>query len=280
MFLRLVTVLDFLAGFVLSGMLSVFFQGSGSLTFGGRLAAILIGTLIYGFAGLYWLLLLVAFFISSNFLTSYKLAHKSEISKEKFDKYGPRDFWQVLANGGLATLLAAIQFFYPAPWVFAAFIGVVAFANADTWATELGILSKKKPWLVTNWKEVETGTSGAVSLYGSLVALAGALFIGTVAAISLSLAPEIAKSFSPQAIILIAVLGGVLGSFADSLLGATVQAVRFCPKCKKETERALHWCGEKTRHLRGFEFIDNDTVNLLGSIAGGAAAALAYLAIA
>ncbi|MFA6048711.1 MAG: DUF92 domain-containing protein [Candidatus Micrarchaeia archaeon] len=273
-----IEVKDFLAGFVLSGFLSLFFQG-GALTFGGKLAAVLLGTVIYGFAGFYWLLLVLAFFISSNFLSSYKLAHKSVISKDKFEKYGPRDFWQVLANGGVAAVLAAVQSAYPADWVFAAFIGVIAFVNADTWATELGVLGREKPRLITNWKPAEIGTSGAVSKQGSLAAVAGALFIGLVAIV----AQPYFSSFSPASqlsvtwILLLSLAGGIVGSFADSLLGATVQAIRYCPACKKETERAVHSCGKKTRHLRGLEYVDNDTVNLIGSFAAAAVATALFL---
>lgn len=269
---------DFLAGFVLSGFLSLFFQ-EGALTFGGKLAAVILGTVIYGFAGFYWLLLVLAFFISSNFLSSYKIAHKAAISKEKFEKYGPRDFWQVLANGGVAAVLAAVQSIYPAEWVFAAFLGVLAFVNADTWATELGVLGREKPRLVTTWKEVEIGTSGAISNYGSLAAVAGALFIGAVAIFAQpyfsGLSP--ASHLSVAWILLLSLAGGIVGSFADSLLGATVQAIRYCPECKKETERAVHSCGKKTKHLRGLECIDNDTVNLLGSFAAALVATALFL---
>ncbi len=270
-------LLDFLAGFVLSGFLSLFFESGSALTFGGRLAAVLLGTVIYGFAGWPWLLVVIAFFVSSNFLSSYKLSRKSAINKEKFEKYGARDFWQVLANGGVSAVLAVVHFVYPADWVFAAFIGVIAFANADTWATELGILSEKKPRLLTNWKEVETGTSGAVSWIGSLAALAGALFIGVIAVLALPYAPVLAAKFSPGIILIAALAGGVAGAFADSALGASVQAIRFCPKCKKETERATHSCGTRTSHLRGLEFLDNDAVNLLGSIVAGGVAAFLFL---
>jgi uncharacterized membrane protein len=52
------------------------------------------------------------------------------------------------------------------------------------------------------------------------------------------------------------------GSLFDSLLGATVQAIYFCPKDQKETERQpLHTCGTETVHLRGWEWLNNDWVN-------------------
>ena len=69
-------------------------------------------------------------------------------------------------------------------------------------------------------------------------------------------------------------LGGVVGALLDSLLGATVQARRWCAMCARETERAVHDCGTATRPLRGWAWLDNDLVNFLSNAAGGLLAAL------
>jgi uncharacterized protein (TIGR00297 family) len=69
---------------------------------------------------------------------------------------------------------------------------------------------------------------------------------------------------SPTAII----LGGLTGSLADSLLGATVQEVRWCDRCHRETEHPVHRCGTPTRPLRGHRWCDNDVVNALATAAG------------
>ena len=59
------------------------------------------------------------------------------------------------------------------------------------------------------------------------------------------------------------------GSFFDSLLGATVQAMYYCPDCDMETERPMHRCGTKAKTLRGISWINNDTVNFLATLFGG-----------
>ena len=59
-----------------------------------------------------------------------------------------------------------------------AFYGALATVNADTWATELGVLARSRPRLMTNGQTVPVGTSGGVTAEGTLAALAGALFIG------------------------------------------------------------------------------------------------------
>lgn len=263
----MLSIIDFIAGFALSGTIAVLFKGNGALNFGGRMGAVLLGTLIYGFAGLYWLLLMLAFFFSSSFLSAYKEKEKEKISSEKFQKYGARDFWQVIANGGVAAGLAILYYYYPVPQVFAAFLAAIAFANADTWATELGILNKNKPRLITSLKEVDTGTSGAVSPMGSLAAASGSFFIGLVAIVLLSFSSFNHTQFTFASILAISLAGGLIGAFVDSLIGATVQATYFCPKCKKETERSTHSCGTATQKIRGLEFMDNDAVNLFGSMA-------------
>ena len=64
------------------------------------------------------------------------------------------------------------------------------------------------------------------------------------------------------------VLAGVVGSLVDSLLGATVQDVRWCDACSRETERRVHRCGRSARPLRGFSWLGNDTVNVVATAAG------------
>jgi Raf kinase inhibitor-like YbhB/YbcL family protein len=57
-------------------------------------------------------------------------------------------------------------------------------------------------------------------------------------------------------------LAGLAGSLVDSLLGATWQAIYYCPACRKETERhPLHTCGTPITLLRGWRWLNNDWVN-------------------
>ena len=221
----------------------------------------LVGTVIFGIGGWQWAVLLLAFFISSSLLTRAFKLRKTGLN-EKFSKGGRRDAGQVLGNGGLATLFAALHFFLPsAPWVWLVFAASLAAVNADTWSTELGVLNPHPPRLITNpGKVVEKGTSGGVSLTGTLAALAGAGLIGTLAVL-------FAPAPVPWTAGLSITLAGFLGSLFDSLLGATVQSIYYCPTCQKETERyPLHTCGTPTVRKRGWEWLNNDLVNLGCSI--------------
>ena len=266
-----VSYLQIAAGLVLSAIIAWLAYRRKTLTQSGVLGAILTGTAIFGFGGPDWGLLLIAFFVSSSLLTRYKEAAKAQVT-EQFAKGGPRDLWQALANGGIAALLAVAYGLTGAahlPLLFA-FVGAIAEANADTWATELGVLSRQTPRMITTRKAVAPGTSGGVTWDGAGAALAAAALIGGLAAVL----GRLGGMSSDKAVMLLPVgaLAGVIGSLVDSLLGATWQGIYYCDACGKETERELHRCGNRTRLMRGWRALNNDWVNLLGTLVGAVVA--------
>lgn len=241
---------------------------AGALSRSGALAAAATGGMIFGLGGVAWAVLLLAFFISSSLLSRLFARHKAVLD-EKFSKGSRRDWAQVTANGGLGALLAAAWWLGDQPaWTWAAYAGAMAAVNADTWATELGVLNPQPPRLVTSFKRVERGTSGGISPLGSLAAAGGALLIGSLAALLTPAGLESSRIFLQ--LVMMVTLAGVCGSFFDSLLGATVQSIYYCPSCAKETERfPLHTCGTNTIHQRGWRWLNNDMVNFMASLAGG-----------
>jgi uncharacterized protein (TIGR00297 family) len=254
-------------GLALSSFIAWLAYRREALTQSGAVGAILTGTAIFGFGGLDWGLLLIAFFVSSSLLTRYKEAAKVQVA-EQFAKGGPRDLYQALANGGIAAFIAVAYRSTGAihlPLLFA-FVGAIAEANADTWATELGILSAEVPRMITTRKPVAPGASGGVTWDGTGAALAGAALIGGLA----TLFGAIGGMPLGSAVMLLPIgaLAGVIGSLADSLLGATVQGIYYCDVCGKETERELHRCGNQTRLVRGWRALNNDWVNLIGTLIG------------
>ncbi len=218
--------MDLIIGFSLGIIVAALAFRAGALSRSGAIAAAVSGGLIFGLGGLPWAVLLMTFFISSSLLSRLFTRQKNALS-EKFSKGSRRDAGQVLANGGLGALLAVMHSLFPSEsWPWFAFIGAMAAVNADTWATELGVLNPTPPRLIRNWKPVERGTSGGISLMGSLAAFAGAFLVGLIAAL-----------FSPSdpiiLVITAAVLGGLIGAFFDSLLGATIQSIYWCPSCRR-----------------------------------------------
>ena len=137
---------NLLIGLVLSIIIALLAYRRGSLDQSGALGAILLGTAIFGFGGWVWGLTLITFFVSSSALSHYKQAIKQDLA-EKFAKGHRRDLSQTMANGGAAALLALAFGLWGQPALFAAFLGAMATVNADTWATELGVLNPSPPRL-------------------------------------------------------------------------------------------------------------------------------------
>jgi uncharacterized protein (TIGR00297 family) len=249
--------MQIITGFILASIVAYAAYRAHSLDRSGAVAAIIVGTVIFGIGGWQWAVLLLTFFITSSGLSRAFKRRKAGLS-EKFSKGHQRDAGQVFGNGGVATLFAALHALYPEstlPWI--GFAASLAAVNADTWATELGVLNPTSPRMITDLrKRVEKGTSGGVSLFGTLASLAGSAIIALPAVL---FSPITTLTTVHFALITIA---GLAGSLFDSFLGATVQAMYFCPADQKETEKhPLHTCGTETVHIRGWKWLDNDWVN-------------------
>ncbi|NIN66500.1 MAG: DUF92 domain-containing protein [Anaerolineae bacterium] len=272
-------LLQIALGLVLSTIIAILAHRHEALTRGGALGAILVGTITFGFGGWTWGLVLIAFFAVSSALSRYRQADKRELA-DKFHKGVQRDMGQVVANGGLAAFITALYFSHPAPVLLAAFLGTMATVNADTWATEIGVLSPLPPRLITTWRRVPVGTSGGITLLGTTASALGALFIALLAYMLLSVEAlfSVGGDLRLWWIIPVALISGLLGSLFDSLLGATVQGIFYCARCESETEKELHSCGLQTAHVRGWRWLNNDMVNFLSS-AWGAMVAVALVAL-
>jgi uncharacterized protein (TIGR00297 family) len=141
-------------------------------------------------------------------------------------------------------------------------LGALAASAADTWATEIGSLATRPPRSIITGRPVPAGTSGGVNLIGMGAMVAGGAFVAVGARI-----------LSIDAPVLAVTIGGVSGALADSVVGATMQDRRWCETCQTSTERTVHSCGTATRHAGGFAAMDNDLVNLIATVVGGAVAA-------
>ncbi|MFL7871331.1 MAG: DUF92 domain-containing protein [Anaerolineales bacterium] len=263
--------MQLIIGFLLAIIIAYLAYRARSLDRSGAFAALAIGTVIFGLGGLSWAVLLLTFFITSSGLSRAFKNRKKE-ANEKYAKGGQRDAGQVFGNGGIATIFAALHIFFPdAAWPWLGFAASLAAVNADTWATELGVLNPSPPRLITALRKVvEKGTSGGVSWIGTLASLAGAGVIGLEAA-------WLNPSGVNWIFFFLVTLAGLLGSLFDSFLGATVQSIYYCSTCQKETERhPMHGCGTPTTQIRGWAWLDNDWVNFACG-AFGVIVVIAYL---
>lgn len=217
----------------------------------GALAACLVGFCVFIGTGWQGFVILGLFFASSSFFSSYK-KHRKKMAEERLANTSRRNWAQVAANGGVpsgfslayATTFNEI-FLY-------AFVVSIAAAAADTWASELGVLSKGAPVKITNLKRCTPGTSGAVSIFGTAASAAGAIFISSAAVLLFDLSLPVFLMISVY---------GFLGSAVDTLLGAFVQVEYRCPACGVLTERKEH-CGQGTNQTSGVSWFNNEAVNI------------------
>jgi uncharacterized protein (TIGR00297 family) len=268
---------DLLSAYLIAGVIAYAGYRVRALTWDGAVAACLVGGTVFAFGEWTLAILLVLFFGSSSMLSFVgKRNVRKQQAEETFDKGGKRDAAQVLANGGVAAaaaVLVGVLGSSVAALMFGAFAGALAEATADTWATEIGVLSSTPPRLITTGRKVHAGTSGGLTALGSGAGILGAGVIGASAAAGLALFPQLRPFGSDSVlqalpIILAALAGGTAGMLVDSLLGATVQASYFCPQCNELTESRLHKCGTPTTLVRGARWLTNDVVNLAGTLVG------------
>ncbi len=174
-----------------------------------------IASFIIGWVSLYsGLMYFIAFLM---FMTIGSIASKfrTKTKKEEGVIQVTRGLGNVLGNGLIPFLFILIEIYTQKHVYLAGFFGSIATANADTLASEIGMLSNKKPRLITNLKKVEPGTNGAITILGELSALGGAIIISIIPLFFLSnLAFIVALS---------SLLAGFIGSNFDSVIGAVAE---------------------------------------------------------
>lgn len=221
-----------------------------SLSLSGAAATVLVGLAVA--VGFSWqgLCLLGVFFVTSSFWSHFRHQQKQKVM-EKVEKGAQRDYIQVLANGSIPAGLSLLSLAFPSPFWHVLFVVSLAAANADTWASEIGSVAQQSPRLITTWKKVEPGTSGAVTVAGTLASYLGALLIAAVGFLLWNDVPVVTVS-----------LFGFFGSLVDTYFGAVWQAEYRCAVCGIETEKRKH-CRSDTVRIKGHDWFNNDVVNWL-----------------
>lgn len=233
----------------------------------GAMGGSLFAASLVGLGGWAWVLPGVIFFVLSSALS--RLGVGASSYEAQGESEAGRSLSQVLANGGVAWgLLAVFALFPSGPFVqegcYAGFLGALAAAAADTWATEIGMWSSRQPWSLRTFSRVEAGVSGAVSLAGTGGAVLGAASVAGAAWVTGG-----TLGVAGWDVALAVVSAGLVGMSVDSLFGATIQARYREPDTGRLVEErpdsaatpALGWNG-----------VDNEVVNALGTTAGALAA--------
>jgi uncharacterized protein (TIGR00297 family) len=227
----------------------------------GILAAVIIGYCVYLFGGRLYFLLLLTFFIVGGSATRYRYREKYGNSGR-----GMRSWTNVVSNGLAAALILVAGYLLGTPQegVFYAFTGSISAVFSDTMSTEIGMLSKKPPRMVTSLRRASPGTPGAVSILG----LAAGFFTGFIlAAISLLYCLAGCGLLRPEVLAAVAVTSGFSGSLFDSVFGAVFQSRYRCAVCGRAVEVKQH-CGSPTEYLGGSRYVNNELVNLATSFYG------------
>lgn len=175
----------------------------------------LIAILILIGSGISGVLLLAAFFILGTGATAWKMNFKIQTGIAEPAR-GRRNVGQVLANGGVATILSIWMLYQPESGEMYSLMiaGSFSAASADTLSSELGNIYGRKYYHMLSFKKMRRGANGAVSWQGTLAGMAGSLLIALIYALSTGWHPEY---------VAIIVLAGIVGNIADTVLGLTLE---------------------------------------------------------
>ncbi len=237
------------------------------LTVSGAILAWVEGVSVAWFLGFEGLAVMLLFFLSAAVIGKYsKRLHAARDIVSIQKKTGARDWMQVIANGAPATAAALLYAIDPTPLALVMFGAGVAEAASDTWAGEIGILSRRDPVSILTMKPITPGLSGGVSVLGTFGGLAGAILVavfwlGCFADFNTSLFPTWIGYTSLVAV------GGFSGCLMDSLLGALAQAHYWDDERGQLTEHEFV-DGRKLELSRGIRWVDNDIVNLFSNLFG------------
>ncbi|RLF04347.1 MAG: DUF92 domain-containing protein [Thermoprotei archaeon] len=261
-------------GLAISAVMALLARKYRALTIGGLIAALAIAAALLASS---WenFTLMVLFFSSSSMLTYVGYGEKRR--RGAAEREGGRSFSQVACSGGIPAFLSMLL---AAPnvsgelhsAVVLAVAATIAFANSDTWAVEIGALSKRSPRLITNPRvRVPHGVSGGVTLRGELGAAMGAALIAGSSALLLAASKALGGAWSTLNVNPLRLAGAVfalgwLGEVLDSLVGATLQVKYMCPKCGVLCDREVHVCGTRAVRAGGFKWVRNELVNLIVEI--------------
>ena len=229
-------------GFALSSLISYLAYQKKSLTFDGALGAVLVGTIIYGFAGGFAYFVLMVFFFSSSLMGVF----------DEDKAPSQRTLIQVLANASLASLMALLYGIYQHEAYLALMIASIGISAADTWASEVGKRSTSRPFHIFKLEPMDKGLSGAVSMRGVIASLAAALVFAFLASIVI------------QSFFLVFMVGVISfsGSIIDSMLG-TVQVKYMDPITQTLTEQK----SPTHPYHSGIKYLGNNGVNFLSNMA-------------
>ena len=213
----------------------------------------------YYFGGAFGLSFLLGTFFTIFFVSLIRKKLRPDLKKEK-----SRNALQILINGGLGTVFIILYGVCRNDGFLLVSVVAVGGCFVDSLSSDVGVLSRKRPYDFLKRSFVDGGLSGGMSVLGTAAALVGSAVIGLCTAARLSLGVSG----------VLAVAGLIfLQTLVDSALGSAVQVKYRCTVCGRICEKKRH-CDTDTEYHSGWRVIDNNGVNALSSVI---ITALAYL---
>jgi uncharacterized protein (TIGR00297 family) len=204
---------------VVGGVVTLLFAGLArgirGVNLSGALVGFVISLILYVSAGPGAFALLVCVFVLTSFAT--RLGYRKKQKLGTAEKREGRTGSQVVANLGVATVLALLFAIQKNSIYMLAAVAALAEVAADTVSSEYGQTRSHNPRLITTWKTVPPGTDGAISASGTVAGLVAALIVSLVA---------VGVKVLPVKWIIITSSAAVSGMFCDSWLGASLERRR------------------------------------------------------
>ena len=222
----------------------------------GTIATIILGTILGSSGNIATWSVIIFLFVSSFFIQLFKqIFFSSSITIEQLihEKKGPRDASQILAN--LLPAIICLLLYQQTNQVafLIAYLTSIAGATADTWGSEIGVLSRKQPFDILRLKRTTTGMSGGISFLGTIASFLGSFgSIFTFYFFNLYLELPLATPDFKLVLTL-----GFLATFFDSFLGSAFQRA-YTTSNNNLTEQPGN-----NQLIKGFSWFGNDLVNLL-----------------
>ncbi len=224
-----------------------------AITFWGMISAICLGMSLHAFGGWISYIALVMFFIVGSIVSKIG-KNKKLITKKIHEHYGARSVIQVAANGLPSLFFAVLYYCTGIESYLLAVLICFAAATADTFSSEIGMLSKKTPVSILTLKPIQRGMSGGITLLGLFSGAIGAFIISLLTIPKFGLNGMLATLFI-----------GLFSSLLDSILGAVFQAKYQFENDKKEIilTECPNYDGKSLKLVHGIRCINNDMVNFL-----------------
>ena len=219
-----------------------------SITPDGIVAAFLTAITLYSLGGVWIATSLLVFFVLGSLISKIKNDYKIKAESLQDDS-GARNWKQVLANSLPACIIVWIAYLIPdKSFILLPAFGVFSAAAADTFSSELGMMSKGKVFNILNGKPMPGGLSGGVSFAGLLAGLFGSILVSTL----------VIPQFGMKGFIFITVLG-FFGSILDSIIGVVLQSQYVGEDGQLQDKKNL----KDDKPVKGLKIITNNAVNFI-----------------